>query len=251
MLPWPRPQGSSITCATGSARRQKNPGEIRELDAAAIFYGKAHARKRTQKRAAVVPGAYGQGAAAAQGKPQAHRSRHRSAGRTYRLPAKPDFETLFCRQNASSCASQERPRFRRGHAGMDRRLPKKRGSSPSVQLRRPKDAGAVPPPSTGSCGLRWSDSRPVASKRQCALVAGIPNAGKSTLINRLSEAGAVGNKPGVTRGSSGSRQGRTWNCWIRRGLLWPRLGDREVACTSPMSSRSRRSPNRKRWRPDC
>ena len=64
-----------------------------------------------------------------------------------------------------------------------------------------------------------------------ALVAGIPNAGKSTLINRLSggKPAAVGNRPGVTRGKQWVKAGPYLELLDTPGLLWPRLGDREVA----------------------
>lgn len=63
-----------------------------------------------------------------------------------------------------------------------------------------------------------------------ALVAGIPNVGKSTVINSLagSQRAKTGDKPGITRGKQ----------WIKTknvefldspGLLWPRLDDQQSA----------------------
>lgn len=64
-----------------------------------------------------------------------------------------------------------------------------------------------------------------------AMVAGIPNAGKSTLINRLARGkpAAVGNKPGVTRGKQWVKAGPYLELLDTPGLLWPRLERREVA----------------------
>lgn len=64
-----------------------------------------------------------------------------------------------------------------------------------------------------------------------AIVAGIPNAGKSTLINRLvrGNPAAVGNKPGVTRGKQWVKIGPYLELLDTPGLLWPKLNSREVA----------------------
>ncbi len=64
-----------------------------------------------------------------------------------------------------------------------------------------------------------------------AIVAGIPNAGKSTLINRLvkGKPAAVGNKPGVTRGKQWVKVSPYLELLDTPGLLWPKLDNREVA----------------------
>jgi ribosome biogenesis GTPase A len=64
-----------------------------------------------------------------------------------------------------------------------------------------------------------------------AIVAGIPNAGKSSLINRMARGNpaAVGNKPGVTRGKQWVKVGPYLELLDTPGLLWPKLDDREVA----------------------
>ncbi|MBQ1821035.1 MAG: ribosome biogenesis GTPase YlqF [Clostridia bacterium] len=60
-----------------------------------------------------------------------------------------------------------------------------------------------------------------------ALIAGIPNVGKSTLINRI--AGSVraqtGDKPGVTKGKQWVKITPHLELLDSPGLLWPKLGD--------------------------
>ena len=64
-----------------------------------------------------------------------------------------------------------------------------------------------------------------------AIILGIPNVGKSTLINRLvgKKATNVGNKPGVTKQLEWIRINDNMELLDTPGLLWPRLGDSEVA----------------------
>lgn len=64
-----------------------------------------------------------------------------------------------------------------------------------------------------------------------ALILGIPNVGKSTLINRLvgKKATNVGNKPGVTKKLEWIRINDELELLDTPGILWPKLDDTEVA----------------------
>ncbi len=63
------------------------------------------------------------------------------------------------------------------------------------------------------------------------MVAGVPNAGKSTLINRLNgqSVAKVGDRPGVTRSTRWVRVGPYLEMMDTPGLLWPRLDDPAAA----------------------
>ena len=70
------------------------------------------------------------------------------------------------------------------------------------------------------------------SKRKIrALVVGIPNVGKSTLINRLvgKKVTSVGNLPGVTKNVSWIRVGEKIELLDTPGILWPKLDEENVA----------------------
>lgn len=64
-----------------------------------------------------------------------------------------------------------------------------------------------------------------------AMVVGIPNIGKSSLINRLSggNRAKTGNKPGVTKGNQWIRINNRVELLDTPGLLWPKFDDQEVA----------------------
>ena len=63
-----------------------------------------------------------------------------------------------------------------------------------------------------------------------AMIAGIPNVGKSTFINSFAgrSSAKTGNKPGVTRGEQWIRPDRSVELLDTPGLLWPKFEDQEV-----------------------
>ena len=68
-------------------------------------------------------------------------------------------------------------------------------------------------------------------RRIRALVLGVPNVGKSTLINRLvgKKATNVGNKPGITKQLEWIRISNNLELLDTPGILWPKLDSEEVA----------------------
>ena len=63
------------------------------------------------------------------------------------------------------------------------------------------------------------------------MILGIPNVGKSTLINALSgkKATRTGNKPGVTKAQQWIKLGDNFELLDTPGVLWPKFEDKKVA----------------------
>lgn len=63
-----------------------------------------------------------------------------------------------------------------------------------------------------------------------ALIVGIPNVGKSTLINRLAgrNIAVTGDRPGVTKGQQWIKVGTEMELLDTPGILWPRFEDQNV-----------------------
>ena len=64
-----------------------------------------------------------------------------------------------------------------------------------------------------------------------AMVAGIPNVGKSTFINSFAgrSVAKTGNRPGVTRGKQWIRLNKEAELLDPPGILWPKMDDQEAA----------------------
>jgi ribosome biogenesis GTPase A len=74
-------------------------------------------------------------------------------------------------------------------------------------------------------------SRGIQPRALRAMIIGIPNAGKSTLMNRISgkKSANVGNKPGVTKGQQWIRLNADLELLDTPGILWPKFDDKLVA----------------------
>src|SRR5699024_10043855 len=72
---------------------------------------------------------------------------------------------------------------------------------------------------------RGLKSRPIR-----AMVIGIPNVGKSTLLNHLAgkKVAKTGNRPGVTKGQQWIRYGKELELLDTPGILWPKFEDQEI-----------------------
>ena len=73
------------------------------------------------------------------------------------------------------------------------------------------------------------EAKGLNKRRYRALIIGIPNVGKSTLINRLvgKKAAVTGNKPGVTKSLSWIRINNNVDLLDSPGILWPKLENEE------------------------
>ena len=74
-------------------------------------------------------------------------------------------------------------------------------------------------------------SKGLKERKARALILGIPNVGKSTLINRLvgRKATNVGNKPGITKKLEWIRINNQIELLDTPGILWPRLDNQTIA----------------------
>lgn len=78
--------------------------------------------------------------------------------------------------------------------------------------------------------LERYESKGMTGRRLFAMVLGIPNVGKSTLINKLSggKKAKVENRPGVTRDKQWVSTGIGVDLLDMPGILWPKFDDRTI-----------------------
>lgn len=74
-------------------------------------------------------------------------------------------------------------------------------------------------------GAKWIDRRPIR-----AMIVGIPNVGKSTIINALAgrKKAIVGNKPGVTKEMQRLNVSDSLQIYDTPGILWPKFEDQDI-----------------------
>lgn len=77
---------------------------------------------------------------------------------------------------------------------------------------------------------KW-ESKGMKPRAIRAVCVGIPNVGKSTLINRFARKNIArtGNKPGVTKAQQWIKYGKELELLDTPGILWPKFEDQEVA----------------------
>lgn len=75
------------------------------------------------------------------------------------------------------------------------------------------------------------ESKGMKPRAARALIVGVPNAGKSTLINRLvgKKSAGVGDTPGFTKSLSWIRINKDVELLDSPGILWPKMEDQETA----------------------
>ena len=73
-------------------------------------------------------------------------------------------------------------------------------------------------------------ARGIKNRPVRAMVAGIPNCGKSTFINTYAgrSAAKTGDRPGVTKGKQWIRMGADLELLDTPGILWPKFEDKEI-----------------------
>ena len=97
----------------------------------------------------------------------------------------------------------------------------------AVNALRPADLRRIP----SSC-RRLAAQRTQRGGGITAMVVGIPNIGKSTVLNTLAgrRVARVGNEPGVTRAQQLIHQGSGLRMLDTPGVLWPKFADQDAAC---------------------
>ena len=101
-----------------------------------------------------------------------------------------------------------------------------------MNSRTGNDAGKVKELIQKACAekIEKDKKRGIVSRPIRAMVAGIPNVGKSTFINKLSgrASARTGNKPGVTKGKQWISLGKNMQLLDTPGILWPKFESQKV-----------------------
>ena len=75
------------------------------------------------------------------------------------------------------------------------------------------------------------NNRPATAKRRQAVIFGVPNVGKSTILNAIAgrKLAKTGNEPAVTKGQHRIKLNEAWTLIDTPGMLWPKLEDQQAA----------------------
>ena len=75
------------------------------------------------------------------------------------------------------------------------------------------------------------NTRPATAKRRQAVIFGVPNVGKSTILNAIAgrKLAKTGNEPAITKGQQRIKLNETWTLIDTPGMLWPKLENQQAA----------------------
>ena len=99
-------------------------------------------------------------------------------------------------------------------------------------IRKAAEGKPVPAPAaSGNADLNALRAWKQENKKQHIMIVGIPNVGKSTIMNQIlgKKIARTGNEPAVTKGQQRVRLNDNWYLVDTPGVLWPRLEDQDAA----------------------
>lgn len=94
-----------------------------------------------------------------------------------------------------------------------------------------RDTGQHSDPDAPQGDTQGNDDAPGRQRKFTAIIVGIPNVGKSTLMNQIAgrKLAKTGNEPAVTKSQQRIRLNEQWYLFDTPGVLWPRLEDQAAA----------------------